>query len=153
MKGTSDDIFEKPYSITLQQIAMSAAEGMVIAEKELLLQIQRHMLDCKGQGKEKVFPIWMCLWMLILTYRSTVAAYEDAGSREVSYHLAQHMYNMVISIYSGLFRTSSPLWLNWFKAEMFKPIVSEFEITRRIGVVKTEVVGYSMYALLLIAPI
>jgi hypothetical protein len=82
--------------------------------------------------------------MLILTYRSTVSGYVVDRLDNVSRQLAQHMYNMIISIYSGLFRTSSPLWLNWFTAEMYRPVVSDHEITSAIGIVKTEVGFYGM---------
>jgi hypothetical protein len=128
--------------MALGQIAELAAEGMAATEKELLLQLQGHAFDSKLREKQKVFQIWISLWLLILTYHSTLSAYEVMGVDNTPCQLAQHMYNMIISIYSGLFRTSSPLWVNWFKAEMYKSVVSDHEITRSIGIVKTEVALY-----------
>jgi hypothetical protein len=55
--------------------------------------------------------------------------------------LAQHMYEMLILIYSALFKPSSPLWLNFLKDEVFELFGRDLRIAVGLGRIKTEM-GY-----------
>jgi hypothetical protein len=64
---------------------------------------------------------------------------ENWGNEAVG--LAQHMYEMLISIYSTLFKPSSPLWLNFLKDEVFDLFRRDLRIAVSLGTIKTET-GY-----------
>ena len=55
--------------------------------------------------------------------------------------LAQHMYEMLISIYYALFKPSSPLGLNFLKDEVFEVFGRDLRIAVGLGTIKTEM-GY-----------
>jgi hypothetical protein len=104
-----------------------------------LNQFQELIFHRKGPGKENMLPIWTCLWLLMLTYRRTVlhGMSENWGDEAVG--LAQHMYEMLISIYSALF--ASPLWLNFLKDEVFELFGRDLRVAVGLGTIKTEM-GY-----------
>ncbi len=118
------------------QIAVILSEGIDALEHEILDQLQGVIFHTKGPGKENMLPIWTCLWSLILIYRRTVLNSEREGNGRLG--LAQHMYETLISIYSGLFRPSSPLWLNFLKDEVFQLFGRDSKVTERLGTIKTE---------------
>jgi len=119
------------------QIGSILSEGIEILEHDILTQLQNIIFHTKGPGKENMLPIFACLWLLMLTYRRTIQQYPDPED-SCKLGLAQHMYEMLISIYSGLFRPSSPLWLNFLEDEVFQMFGRDFKIVERLGTVKTE---------------
>jgi hypothetical protein len=122
-----------------KQIAVILSQGIEVLEVDMLGQLQTLIFHSKGPGKENMLPIWACLWLLMCTYRRTILTFarEEKGALD----LLQHMYELLISIYSGLFRPSSPLWLNFLEDEVFQLFGRDFKIVERLGTVKTEV-GY-----------
>jgi len=133
---------EQPYQYASEvvhtQIKVIAARGIVDLEVEILSELQKLIFSSKGPGKLNMLPIWTCLWLLILTYRRTLQIVRSKENKEIRFSLAQHMYNMFVSIYSGLFRPSSPMWLNWLKDEVFELFGKDYRITGCIGTLKTE---------------
>lgn len=133
---------EQPYQYASEavhkQIEAIAARGIVDLEVEILSELQKLIFSSKGPGKLNLLPIWTCLWLLILTYRRTLQNERLKKHKEARFSLAQHMYNMFVSIYSGLFRPSSPLWLNWLKDDVFELFGKDYRITGCIGTLKTE---------------
>jgi hypothetical protein len=133
---------EQPYQyaskVVHTQIKVIAARGIVDLEVEILSELQKLIFSSKGPGKLNLLPIWTCLWLLILTYRRTLQNVGSKNNKDSGFSLAQHMYNMFVSIYSGLFRPSSPMWLNWLKDEVFELFGKDYRITGCIGVLKTE---------------
>jgi hypothetical protein len=119
------------------QIAVILSQGIEALEHEILGQLQGVIFHTKGPGKDNMLPLWACLWSLILIYRRTILISERDGNGTLA--LAQHMYEMLISIYSGLFRPSSPLWLNFLKDEVFQLFGRDYKIVERLGAVKTEI--------------
>lgn len=111
------DTFRKQSTNKLESIV---SERIAALEYDILNQFEELIFHRKGPGKENMLPIWTCLWLLMLTYRRTVlhGMSENWGDEAVG--LAQHMYEMLISIYSALFKPSSPLWLNFLKDEVFE---------------------------------
>jgi len=121
------------------QIGVILSQGIEVLELDVLGQLQSLIFHSKGPGKDNRLPIWACLWLLMCTYRRTIlhSVREEKGELD----LLQHMYEILISIYSGLFRPSSPLWLNFLEDEVFQQFGRDFKIVERLGTVKTEV-GY-----------
>ena len=124
-----------------QQIGVIVSERIEALEYDILNQFEELIFHRKGPGKENMLPIWTCLWLLMLTYRRTVlhGMSENWGDEAVG--LAQHMYEMLISIYSALFKPSSPLWLNFLNDEVFELFGRDLRIAVGLGTIKTEM-GY-----------
>jgi hypothetical protein len=120
------------------QVKVVVARGIVDLEVEILSELQKLIFGSKGPGKLNLLPIWTCLWHLILTYRRTLQNLASKKNKDTGFALAQHMYDMFVSVYSGLFRPSSPMWLNWLKDEVFELFGKDYRITHCIGTLKTE---------------
>lgn len=130
---------EKHASSTVnRQVAVVVARGIIDLEIDLLAQLQKLIFDTRGPGKKNMLPIWICLWLLLLTYRATNHFWRQIGTRDDLSHLSQHMYDMLVSIYSGLFKPSSPLWLNWLKDDVLENFGRDPSIIERMGNLKTE---------------
>ncbi|KAH8685530.1 hypothetical protein BGZ60DRAFT_395392 [Tricladium varicosporioides] len=123
-----------------RQIAIIVSKGIVELEIATLSQLQKTIFDHKGPGKGNMLPIWTCLWLLLLTYRETNEFWSrQDGSGDGLPDLSQHMYDMLVSIYSGLFGPSSPLRLNWLKSDVFDLFGRDTLITERMGALKSEI--------------
>lgn len=127
-----------------RQIRVIVAQGIVDAEVEILSLLQKHIFGKKGPGRRNMLPIWTSLWILILTYRRTLFYYDKSGRDGELYQLARHLYDMLVSIYSGLFRPSSPLWLNWLRDDVYELFGRDSRITNAMGTLKTEIGHYGM---------
>jgi hypothetical protein len=127
-----------------RQIGVIVARGIVEAEIEILSLLQKYIFDKRGPGRRNMLPIWTCLWILILIYRETLSCYDNSGREGQLYQLAQHMYNMLVSIYSGLFRPSSPLWLNWLRDDVYELFGRDWRLIEAMGTLKTEIGQYGM---------
>jgi len=112
--------------------------GIESLESEILKLMQSLIFNLKGLGKENEIPIWICLWLLILTYRRTISYWSSRRNRENCLGLAEQMYNMLISIYATIFRHSTPLWHNFLREDVFERFGRDYSVTERMGVIKTE---------------
>lgn len=121
-----------------KQIAVVIASGIESLERDILGQVQDLIFSQKGLGKENEVPIWICLWLLMLTYRRTIIHWSTRRNRDSYLELSQHMYNMLISTYSTIFRSSTPRWHNFLKPEVFEKFGRDPSVTERMGVIKTE---------------
>jgi len=129
-----------------RQISVIAAQGIVDAEVEILSLLQKHIFSKKGPGTGNMLPIWISLWMLILAYRHTAYWHDgDIRAHELR-QLAQNMYDMLVSIYSALFRQSSPLWLNWLRNDVYELFGRDWRMTEAMGTLKTEIGHYRVFA-------
>ena len=125
------------------QLAVFVTQGIVDLEVDILFELQKLVFQPKkGHGKQNMLPLWTCLWLLILTYRRTLSgrpAHTSSSTvSERTFDLAKHMYDMLVSIYSGLFRPSSPMCLNWLNQEIFELFGQDYRITHAMGTLKTE---------------
>ncbi|KAG4437593.1 hypothetical protein IFR05_006932 [Cadophora sp. M221] len=121
------------------QLAMVITKGITDLEVDLLSALQKHILGVKGPGKDNMLPIWTCLWLLILTYRETIDAWSSPEHEKKGLpQLARHMYDMLVTLYSGLFRASSPLSLNWLFDDIYKLFGRDRILVGRMGIIKTE---------------
>lgn len=130
--------YEWASKVAHNQIAVVVSCGIVDLEVEILSQLQKLVFNPKGPGKHNMLPIWTCLWLLMLTYRRTIHRFVLKKKVQNGLALAQHMYDMFVSVYSGLFRPSSPMWLNWLKDEVFELLGKDYKITHCLGILKTE---------------
>jgi hypothetical protein len=142
-RTSQDEALEHASKAVHKQLAVIVAQGIVDLEIEILSELQNLIFQPKnGHGRQNMLPLWTCLWLLILTYRRTIISYTDFNpsnrADKDSSDLAKHMYDMLVSIYSGLFRPSSPMCLNWLKHEIFELFGQDHRITHTMGTLKTE---------------
>ena len=121
-----------------RQIAGILTKGIETLECDILEQLQYLIFSQNGRGTQNEVPIWICLWLLMLTYRRTIIHWSSRRNRDNYLELSQHMYNMLISIYSTIFRASTPLWHNFLKEEVFEKFGKDHKVTERLGNIKTE---------------
>lgn len=122
-----------------QQIAVIISRGIIDLEVETLSYLQNIIFNPKGMGEKTMLPIWTCLWLLLLTYRDTNEHWcSQKSSNDGIPELSQHMYEMLISIYSGIFGISSPARLNWLKADIFELFGKDYRVAERMGNLKSE---------------
>jgi hypothetical protein len=121
-----------------RQIGVIVSEGIVDLEFDILSQLQSLVFSSKGPGKQNMLPIWTCLWLLMLTYRRTIQKLAPKKNKNNGLALARHMYDMLISVHSALFRPSSPMGLNWLKDDVFELFGRDYRITHCMGTLKTE---------------
>jgi len=124
-----------------RQIAVIVTGGIVELEVEVLSRLEKLIFNIKGPGKQNMLPIWTCIWLLMLTYRRTIERLSSNKMKSNGLALARHMYDMLVSIYSGIFRPSSPMWLNWLKDDIFELFGHDYGITHYMATLKTEI-GY-----------
>ena len=104
----------------VRQIALIAKKGITDTETEVLA-----FIDKRNQffGPDDRMPVWICLWSLILLYRDLLYYYHGFSlapctiAQERDYprliEAAKHMYHALVVTYSAVFRTATPLDLDW----------------------------------------
>lgn len=131
------------------QLAIIINKGIMDLEIDLLSALEKLILAPKGPGKDNMLPIWTCLWLLILTYRETIDAWSSPQHEKKGLpQLARHMYDMLVTLYSALFRPSSPLRLNWLFDDIYKLFGRDSRLMLRMGIIKTEFTQFSRFTLL-----
>jgi hypothetical protein len=118
------------------QIILVVTEGIIDLEVEVLSALEKLVFGSKGPGRGNILPIWTILWTMILTYRDT-PDFLPFGEHKYE-KLARHMYDMLVSIYSGIFRPSSPLRLNWLAGSGSHMFRGDDILMQRLGTLKTE---------------
>lgn len=117
-------------------IALVVTKGIIDLELEVLSALQKLIFGSKGAGKDNMLPVWTALWIMILTYRDT-PDYVSSGERRLE-ELARHLYDMLVSVYSGLFRPSSPLRLNWLVGTNYNMFGGDDILMQKLGTLKRE---------------
>lgn len=131
------------------QLATIITKGIMDLEIDILSALEKHVLGPKGPGKDNMLPIWTCLWLMILTYRETIDAWSDPQHEKKGLpQLARHMYDMLVTLYSALYRPSSPLRLNWLFDDIYKLFGRDSRLMLRMGTLKTEFTQFSQPTLL-----
>jgi hypothetical protein len=59
--------------------------------------------------------------------------------------LTSHMYNALTSVYAALYRTTSPLTLDWRTEEVSKMLGGDAELIKLFSNIKTEMFWFRMY--------
>ena len=137
-KMTRDEPTKYASKAVHKQIASVLAKGVEALECDILGQLQTLIFSQKGRQSQNEVPVWICLWLLMLTYRRTIGHWSARRNRDSHLELSQHMYNMLLSTYSTLFRSSTPLWHNFLKDEVFEKFGRDHSVIERMGVIKTE---------------
>lgn len=137
-RTSREQAYEYASKVVHIQIGLVVSRGMVDLEVEILSTLQKLIFNSKGPGKGNMLSIWICLWLLILTYRRSIQNFESKIKMKSEMALAKHMYDLFVSVYSGLFRPSSPMWLNWLKDDIFELFGNDTSITHCVGTLKTE---------------
>lgn len=70
-------------------------------------------------------------------YRETVDCWFPERQKQGP-QLARQMYDMLVSIYSGLFGPSSPLRLNWLVGDVYGLFGRDYLVMQSMGTLKTE---------------
>jgi hypothetical protein len=119
-------------------------KGIIDLEVEVLSALQTLIFGSTGPGKGNMLPVWTALWLMILMYRDT-PDYVPSGEHRFE-ELARHLYDMLVSIYSGLFRPSSPLRLNWLVNSSCNMFGGDDILLQRLGTLKTEFSLFGEYS-------
>lgn len=129
--------FESSY-IKLQ-IRTTIAKDILTLEVDVLSQMDRLLFGTEGLGRQNPIGIWLCLWALIFTYKEHMisTAYYVQEAR-LKYDLSRHMYNTLTSIYSALYKVSSPLTLDWRNEAVSEMLGRDPELIRAFCDIKTE---------------
>jgi hypothetical protein len=59
--------------------------------------------------------------------------------REPRFNLGKHIYNALISVYSALYKTTSPLTMDWRTKEVSEMMGNDHELIRLFCIIKTEI--------------
>jgi hypothetical protein len=124
----------------------------------VLTEIDTMIKSKFGIGRQNPLAIFVALWNLILLYKEHMvfrkAACQDHGKPDFSlkpeftltlteteklYDLNQHLYNMLTSIYAALYKTTSPLTLDWRKEEVASMLGNDSYLIGLFGIIKTEI--------------
>jgi hypothetical protein len=71
-------------------------------------------------------------------YRETVDFWLPDNQAQEGPQLARQMYDMLVTIYSSLFRPSSPLTLNWLVDDVYAMFGRDCNVMKGMGMLKTE---------------
>jgi len=133
---------------SLIQVKAIVSKEIARLEISILTEIYKLVYSSNNIGKEKPLALWVCLWTLILSYKSHVD-YSKAGSRNPTlissireeteaYELSRHLCNTLTSIYSTIYRTTSPLTFDWRRDEVAELLGHNQNLIRLFCNIKTE---------------
>ncbi|KAH8744021.1 hypothetical protein F5882DRAFT_423713 [Hyaloscypha sp. PMI_1271] len=111
-------------------------------EAEVLSELERILYSSQSIGSQNPIAIWVCLWLLLLYYKSHLTFIWGHGGRasvtDPIYSLGRHLYNAITSIYSALYKTTTPLTFDWRKEEISKMLGRDSELIKSFCNIKTE---------------
>ncbi|KAH9204311.1 hypothetical protein DL95DRAFT_471612 [Leptodontidium sp. 2 PMI_412] len=129
-------------STIFAQIRHLLVEELIPLEVQVFSALENLIYDKDGIGKENPLVTWACLWTLIFTYKEHMVFLKPLAelklTREARYHLNQHIYNTLTSMYAALYKTTSPLTLDWRTAEISDMLGRDLELIRLFNDIKTE---------------
>jgi len=123
------------------QLAEYIGKEAVQLEARVLFELERVSYGSGGIGKKNPLVTWVCLWLLILYYKSHLSfRWFDSGPRTDAplYGLARHLYNAITSIYSALYKTTTPLIFDWRKEAVSEMLGRDPQLIRSFCNIKTE---------------
>jgi hypothetical protein len=161
MKQTKDSVETEFASWAMQsQIQNLVMKEAVKLEAEVLSELERILHSSQSIGSQNPIAIWVCLWLLLLYYKShLVFIWSLYGGRasgrykqnfisspddlhflvmDPIYSLGRHLYNAITSIYSALYKTTTPLTFDWRKEEISKMLGKDSELIKSFCNIKTE---------------
>ena len=143
---------------TYLQLRLVAARAIIQLEAEVLANIDKFAFGSETIGRRYPLATWLCLWVLLLSYKDHMV-YMKALSPEVrgndaqytwttdfpeaeirsAYALTCHLYNAVTSIFAALYKTTSPLTLDWRTGEVAAMLGHDSDLIKSFSNVKTEI--------------
>jgi hypothetical protein len=132
------------YTVSVQ-IKWKIAKEIVLLEAEILSEIDKLVYSFDRTGRDKPLALWVCLWTLILCYKSHIVYHRAAIQGLVHpleerrlYELTRHIFNTLTSIYAALYKTTSPLTLDWRTKEVSDLLGNDQELIGLFCDIKTE---------------
>jgi hypothetical protein len=135
------------FHATTIQFKWLISRQIVQPEAEILSEIDRLVSSSDKIGRDKPIAFWVCLWTMLLSYKNHIL-YHKAGlythsdlafaEEQQVYELCRHIFNNLISIYSALYKTTSPLALDWRTEEVSEMLGNDAELIRLFCDIKTE---------------
>ncbi|KAE9376545.1 hypothetical protein N431DRAFT_501388 [Stipitochalara longipes BDJ] len=125
-------------------MAIRATETYVLAETDKLVEKKI------GIGRENPLAAWAILWILILAYKELMifrkgcCRDDDTGSERI-YLLSQHLYNMLTSMYAALYKTTSPLTLDWRSKDIAAMLGNDASLITLFCNIKTEMFWFQAH--------
>ncbi|KAL5314161.1 hypothetical protein ACEPPN_018585 [Leptodophora sp. 'Broadleaf-Isolate-01'] len=143
IKSSMQSSEKEMVSVTVfRQIRHLLVEELIPLEVQVFSTLENLIYDKDGIGKQNPLVTWACLWTLIFTYKEhmifTKSLAELKLMREARYHLNQHIYNTLTSMYAALYKTTSPLTFDWRIAEISDMLGRDPELIRLFNNIKTE---------------
>jgi hypothetical protein len=147
---------ERASTATYLQLRLVAARAIIQLEAEVLANIDKFAFGSGTIGRRNPLAIWLCLWVLLLSYkdhmvymkalspegRGNDAQYTtdflEAEIRSL-YALTCHLYNAITSIFAALYKTTSPLTLDWRTGEVAAMLGHDSDLIKSFSNVKTEI--------------
>ncbi|KAF8849451.1 hypothetical protein BDZ45DRAFT_680506 [Acephala macrosclerotiorum] len=126
------------------QLKHHIAIGIMELEAEIFDELDRLLYGPDGIGKRNPLATWVCLWTLVLAYKEQMAFIyfhyrNEPAQLQTLYGCAKHIYNTLTSIYAALYKTTSPLTLDWRKEEISSEMLGgDSELIRLFYNIKTE---------------
>jgi hypothetical protein len=167
MKHTEDSVEAEFASWAMQsQIQNLVIKEAVELEAEALSELERLLYSSQSIGSQNPIAIWVCLWLLLLYYKSHLDfIWSVYGGRykqkfissldnlhfsvtDPIYSLGRHLYNAITSIYSALYKTTTPLTFDWRKEEISKMLGRDSELIKSFCNIKTEMFWLRMSSFL-----
>lgn len=124
-----------------KQLDKCISEEAVKLEAEVLHELENLLYGADSIGRQNPLVVWVCLWLLILYYKSHLSCtWFDFGETASSlvYGLAMHLYNAITSIYSALYKATTPLTFDWRKEEISGMLGRDPQLIRSFCNIKTE---------------
>jgi hypothetical protein len=124
----------------LVQLRVQVGEAIIRVEADVLTQIDKLTQSKEGIGRQNPLAVWACLWILILSYKEHMVYLKVVTSFDSNkaYNLNQHIYNMLTSIYAALYKTTSPLTLDWRSKEVADMMWNDVHLIKLFCNIKTE---------------
>ncbi|KAF4628762.1 hypothetical protein G7Y89_g9391 [Cudoniella acicularis] len=122
------------------QITTIIAQDIIKLELLMLSEMDRVLYGAGGIGRGNALAMWLCLWALVFAYKEHMIMMSCWKSRErrTKYDLLRHIYDTLTSIYSALYKTTSPLTLDWRTEEVSELLGRDQELIRLFCNIKTE---------------
>jgi hypothetical protein len=142
------------------QLRLPIGKGIKATETDVLTEIDRMIQSKSGIGRQNPLATWAALWVLVLSYKDYMIFCkawrygQDSGNLdsfprpnkfrltisegEKIYNLNEHLYNMLTSIYAALYKTTSPLTLDWRSNEVAVMLGNDSQIINLFCNIKTE---------------
>lgn len=133
------------------QLRHHIGQGITVLEAEILDELDRLIGSPEGLGRRQPIATWSCLWILILAYRSHFHFiyfyfHEDDSFCRPRFALGKHIHNALTSIYSALFKATSPLTLDWRTDEVAQMLGNDPELIRLFCNIKAEMFWFCEYS-------